>query len=90
MTLPQQNIALARPANFHYLKCQLDRAQYRSLNLDTSTVLYIWCTTPLQVVNFEIRRLFIAHQLTNNKIHDNATVVNRILIGPHHFLSVAQ
>ena len=28
-TLPQQNIALARPANFHYLKCQLDRAQYQ-------------------------------------------------------------
>lgn len=31
MTLPQQNIALARPANFHYLKCQLDRAQYHRI-----------------------------------------------------------
>ncbi|MCP9334356.1 hypothetical protein, partial [Lentilactobacillus hilgardii] len=28
MTLPQQNIALARPTNFYYLKCKFDRAQY--------------------------------------------------------------
>ncbi|WP_206705619.1 hypothetical protein, partial [Limosilactobacillus portuensis] len=29
MTLPQRNTALARPTNFYYLMCKLDRAQYR-------------------------------------------------------------
>ncbi|MCG0715716.1 IS30 family transposase [Lactiplantibacillus plantarum] len=29
MTLPQQNTVLARPTNFYYLMCKLDRAQYR-------------------------------------------------------------
>ncbi|MCI1956967.1 MAG: hypothetical protein LKJ72_01120, partial [[Lactobacillus] timonensis] len=29
MTLPQQNIASARPTSFYYLMCQLDRVQYR-------------------------------------------------------------
>ncbi|MCI1926388.1 MAG: hypothetical protein LKJ72_05020, partial [[Lactobacillus] timonensis] len=28
MTLPQQNIASARPTSFYYLMCQLDRVQY--------------------------------------------------------------
>ncbi len=28
MTLPQRNTALARPTNFYYLMCKLDRAQY--------------------------------------------------------------
>lgn len=31
MTLPQQNIASARPTSFYYLMCQLDRVQYRML-----------------------------------------------------------
>ncbi|WP_260248225.1 hypothetical protein, partial [Limosilactobacillus fermentum] len=30
MTLPQQNIASARPTSFYYLMCQLDRVQYPS------------------------------------------------------------
>lgn len=29
MTLPQRNTALARPTNFYYLMCKLDRAQYQ-------------------------------------------------------------
>ncbi len=28
MTLPQRNTVLARPTNFYYLMCKLDRAQY--------------------------------------------------------------
>ncbi len=29
MTLPQRNTVLAKPTNFYYLMCKLDRAQYR-------------------------------------------------------------
>jgi hypothetical protein len=29
MTLPQRNTVLAKPTNFYYLMCKLDRAQYQ-------------------------------------------------------------
>ena len=40
MTLPQQNIASARPTSFYYLMCQLDRVQYHIARVYSYIVYY--------------------------------------------------